>query len=382
MNTSSAVATTTSHTSYLPFPEWSHSRSQTEPLIESPERSHEPRLSVDGSPRHPALEHNHSNATPSHSRPQNKRRSTTLTSLPTRKSHSTKGPGLPKSPSVPTFHTKPDPRDSKPALPSTTPESLPATPAPLLRVPSNASTTDSRSPSQRRSPASHSSYGVETSNGPPPSFTTQRTLSQDRLWKPPPPEKSNVAKKVNAGYFHEEFGSQSIDMDDVVKDQEVDPGQDELDTPITPRKRPDESASVQDVDLRHGTAGRSTETLCKSREQLAQELDVPSADDGSRNSGSEDRKSEDVFLNIAQTDAGGQELMTRAERRKVRILQSPHSCRGLFPTGFLTNLEYLVVKNWSVALFFSQQVEPQSPKRRDTTTGRLSCQRQHTFSFY
>jgi hypothetical protein len=150
-----------------------------------------------------------------------------------------------------------------------------------------------------------------------------------------------VAKKVNAGYFHEEFGSQSVDMDEMVKDQEVDPGQDELDTPITPRKRPDESAEVQDVDLRDGTAGRSTETLCNSREQLAQELDVPSADDGSRNSGSEDRKSEDIFLNIAQTDAGGQELMTRAERRKVRLLQSPHSCRGLFITGFLTHLEYL-----------------------------------------
>ncbi|RMD42066.1 hypothetical protein DV735_g3068, partial [Chaetothyriales sp. CBS 134920] len=56
----------------------------------------------------------------------------------------------------------------------------PTTSTPTLR--STPSTSPQRSPSQKRkAPASHSSYGVETSLGPPPSYSTQRTLSEDRV---------------------------------------------------------------------------------------------------------------------------------------------------------------------------------------------------------
>lgn len=65
--------------------------------------------------------------------------------------------------------------------PSSSPGARPPS-TPLLR----ANTTPSLPrllPSQKRKPpASHSSYGIETSNGPPPSYSTQQTLSQDRGW--------------------------------------------------------------------------------------------------------------------------------------------------------------------------------------------------------
>ena len=319
----STVVTTPSRIPHLPLQEWSHSRSHTEPLIGSPERSHQPRLSIDASPRQPAIEQNTLNTTSSPSRPQKKRRSTTLTSIPTSKSQSKKVPILTKSPSVPTFHVKPDPRDYESTPPVPAPELFSATVGtPLLRVPSNASTADSRSPSQRRPPASHSSYGVETSNGPPPSFTTQRTLSQDRLWKPSPPEKSNVAQKSTVGSFYDESDSPprdppSMDKDEVANDPGADFNQDDLDNTTTPRRQADQSAEGQDIDTDPGTAGHSTETLCTAREHLSPRIDVQSDGEGRKSSGADDQKSDDLFLNIAQVDAGGQALVLRSKSRKV-----------------------------------------------------------------
>jgi len=351
MNTS-AVLTTSSRLTHLPLQERAHSRSQTEPLIESPERSHKPCSSVDASPRlQPALERDNASATPSPARPQMKRRSTTLTSIPARTNQSRKDPPLTKSPSVPTFHIKSDSRDYKSALPLAAPDPLPATPGtPMLRVSSNASTADSRSPSQKRAPASHSSYGVETSNGPPPSFTTQRTLSQDRLWKPSPPEMSNVPQKSNAGCFYEEFDPPDTDMDEEAQDQEVDSSLDELDNTSTPRKKVDDSIGGQDINADVTTAGHSTETLGTGRQQLSRGLEVPSSDQGSKIMGSDDRKSEDLFLNIAQADSGGQELMTRSERRKVCLISSSTTlgrggCRvdcRLIDDVFSHDLEHLI----------------------------------------
>jgi hypothetical protein len=312
----------------LPPQEWSHSRSQTEPLIAGPARSHTSPLLVDGSPRQPGWErdNNPTTASVSRFRPQQKiKRSTTLTSISSPKSYATKHSALPKSPSVPTFHAKPDPRDFKSALRLPAPESLPATPAtPLLRAPSNASTTDSRSTSQRRAPASHSSYGVETSNGPPPSFTTQRTLSQDRLWKPSLPEILNVPQKLHVGPYREESQTHPPDMDDVSQGSEVDSGQESSDTTGMPRNCVDESLEAHQGDSRDVTLANSTETLCASGEQLAATLDIPPAEEGSKKS--DDGKSEDLFLNIAHTDAGGQLLMARSERRKVSFRAILSSC--------------------------------------------------------
>jgi hypothetical protein len=48
-----------------------------------------------------------------------------------------------------------------------------------------ASGTEARSPANKRPPASRSSHGIETSTGPPPALSTQRTLTTDGAWKFP-----------------------------------------------------------------------------------------------------------------------------------------------------------------------------------------------------
>lgn len=74
-----------------------------------------------------------------------------------------------------------NPSESDPHRPSSS-AGLTHPPSPLQRANSHPlSVQHSPSQKQRKPPASHSSYGVETFLGPPPSYSTQRTLSQDRV---------------------------------------------------------------------------------------------------------------------------------------------------------------------------------------------------------
>jgi hypothetical protein len=129
-----------------------------------------------------------------------------------------------------------------------------------------------------------------------------------------------MAQMVNPGPSH---GEQELPADEMgdVGDEGFESSQEELDTTSTPRKKDDEL--IEDQDARTGAimTGNSTETLRIGGEHNGQGLDVALAEEGSRNSGSDDRKSEDVFLNIAHSEAGGQELMTWSERRKVRLFK-------------------------------------------------------------
>lgn len=102
------------------------------------------------------------------------------------------------------------------------------------------------------------------------------------------------------------------------KASEADPSEERLERSTTAERRVDDSNGDLQVDMGAKMADDSTETLCNGAEQATQGLlDVPSADEGSKKSGSDDRKSEDLFLNIAKTDAGGEQALTRSEMRKV-----------------------------------------------------------------
>lgn len=109
-----------------------------------------------------------------------------------------------------------------------------------------------------------------------------------------------------------------MDKDEVANDQGAAFNQDDLDNTTTPSRQVDQSAEGQDMDTDLGTAGHSTETLCTAREHLSPRLEVQSDGEGRKNSGADDQKSDDLFLNLAQIDAGGQELVLRSKRRKVR----------------------------------------------------------------
>ena len=61
-----------------------------------------------------------------------------------------------------------------------------ALPSESYFVPQSASSgVEARSPAIKRPPASRSSHGIETSSGPPPALSTQRTLSTENNWRFP-----------------------------------------------------------------------------------------------------------------------------------------------------------------------------------------------------
>lgn len=51
-----------------------------------------------------------------------------------------------------------------------------------------------RSPPSRRQPASRSSHGIQTSTGPPPALSTQRSYTTESAWKQPALEVSRLSK--------------------------------------------------------------------------------------------------------------------------------------------------------------------------------------------
>ena len=143
----------------------------------------------------------------------------------------------------------------------------------------------------------------------------------------------------------------------VVQDLELDPDQEDLGGTVTPRKEVDQSTEGRKLGTDTVMAGDSTETLCTGREPLTRGLDVTMVDEAGKNSGIDDHKSEDMFLNIAKADAGGQELMTRSKRRKVSFFPPPPKpCCDHWWFNVLL-IPTFIVKNWDVPHFFEEQAE-------------------------
>ncbi|EXJ81230.1 hypothetical protein A1O3_07520 [Capronia epimyces CBS 606.96] len=193
-----------------------------------------------------------------------------------------------------------------------------------------------RSPSHKRPPASHSSYGVETTCGPPPSYSTQRTLSQDRiraLDRNPGSRATNAAPR---------------DLSPSKLNESVTDLEPPLPHPPSPPPRQDNTtpssavSSTGEANIQEGSSPESADTqslltpdstmskvpakaadALEAEEKVApdlQKLQPTSPDEDGKASSSDERKSEDLFLNIAKADAsrGGQGL-SRAEKRRSRI---------------------------------------------------------------
>lgn len=108
--------------------------------------------------------------------------------------HMRKLSGISKALSIPNFRNSSHPDDD--SRPSSSPSVTGAlqTSHPLLRANTTSNLPKLPTSQKRKPPASHSSYGVGTSEGPPPSYSTQQTLSQDRVvW---PQERGRATKAV------------------------------------------------------------------------------------------------------------------------------------------------------------------------------------------
>ena len=260
---------------------------------------------------------------PTHARLRKKPKSISITSTSTIPENNTPGAhmrrvsGIQKTLSIPSFRTQPEPEDPRPQSSHST--TRPTTP--LRRQSSNLG--PNRSPSQKRKPpASHSSYGIETTLGPPPSYSTQRTLSQDRVWSvnqnsttrervtPQLYEESDTPKQTPADRVPLEETStlhtlQTLDIDasspETLDTQSVATPQDLSD--MTPPTSADGSNIKDDADPTIRGLG----------------LDGP-LEDPKASSSEETSKSEDLFLHIAKTDASRPtEPVTRLDKRRSRI---------------------------------------------------------------
>ena len=270
------------------IPRHKHSRSASD-AVKRPEVYHSASYSLDNSSLTSGTERDSLSSTSS------PRKITKPSILPIRKQKKVDS-GPVKSPTVPIFYKHDHPRDT-PYAPDLLPAPLPSPPPIKL---SSKAILDSRSPVLKRAPASHSSYGVATSCGPPPSFSTQRTLSQDRLWKPAAADK--IDTNVDAPTLQSAKGAFVMG-----------------DPSGLPASSP--TSATQQTEFVH------MEDAANDAQITPDEVDAsesPVTEDQSKGSSSEDRKSEDLFLNIAK-DSEQQQVShndTRKSRASLPVLSS------------------------------------------------------------
>lgn len=162
----------------------------------------------------------------------------------------------------------------------------------------NSGTSQHLSPNQKRAPASHSSYGVETTCGPPPSYSTQRTFSQERIRKLDRSAPSRMQTTSDPAYINA-FDEASDTFGTSKKEGAASLNHSSPDTTDTQSiPTPTETEAMSNVKIR-GDNGTSTEEEGKA-------------------SSSDERRSEDLFLNIAQTDAA-RPSYSKSDKRRSRI---------------------------------------------------------------
>ncbi|RMZ91404.1 hypothetical protein DV736_g1355, partial [Chaetothyriales sp. CBS 134916] len=213
--------------------------------------------------------------------------------------------------------TSPSPsRSRRPPLKLT-----PTTSTPTLRSQPSTSPQRSpqRSPSQKRKPpASHSSYGVETSLGPPPSYSTQRTLSEDRVRGVNRALTSAPSERVgqlqsNAGSTKSPQGqphntSSTADRLAALPLAGLHTSDPEISSPDSAEAGSDMSSPTS----AGGTNGQDDTEASSSGPGLG--LDG-THDDAKASSSDETQKSEDLFLNIAKADTGSKAKATMQRSR-------------------------------------------------------------------
>jgi len=156
----------------------------------------------------------------------------------------------------------------------------------------------------KRPPASRSSYGIQTTAGPPPSFDTRRTSSQERIWT------LDRAKSLRMTSGAERLGSQQhagvAESEDSSNIKQSSPA-----IPLPAHSSPD-TADTQSV-----ATPTNGDGVAMMDEPSEQGLRVSHSEHGSKAS-SESHKSEDLFLNIAKVDAT-RPSSSRGEKKRSRI---------------------------------------------------------------
>jgi len=180
--------------------------------------------------------------------------------------------------------------------------------------PSRPSLTRSiTAPSLKRPPASHSSYGVETITGPPPSFDTQRSLSQEKVWRIDRSKSLRMTTASTRPKSREPALAEAVS----VSEQQVSYSSEETPTSISQLDRfPPDIADNQNMPTVSNTADDTTMEEQNEHETDLTHSEVASKADSKESSDS--HNGEDLFLNIARTDAA-RPSSSRSEKQKSRI---------------------------------------------------------------
>lgn len=194
-----------------------------------------------------------------------------------------------------------------------------------------ASGIEARSPANKRAPASRSSHGIETSNGPPPALSTQRSYSTEDAWRYPAPVDQlalrprlthRALQGLAAGTTARTNSSNStIRPADVSFDKATDPTPSET-TSTTQRDIPtylsDMSATTPRLNDHYPSEPDQDRTIRVSESTAV-------ATGGEEGNGIKEGEKvrlsqEDLFLDLAHTDVSMQDLTDasgRVERRRV-----------------------------------------------------------------
>lgn len=161
-------------------------------------------------------------------------------------------------------------------------------------------------PSPKRAPASHSSYGIETTAGPPPSFDTRRTLSTERIWK----VERSKSLRMTLAESRAEAQHQSAPSETAESDTEL------ITAPVTPLLVDSSPNTAETESVPTPTDGAEV-LVMDGRSEQGLGLSNSETGSGSKTS-SESHKSEDLFLNIARVNTG-RPSSSEGEQRKSRI---------------------------------------------------------------
>jgi len=198
-----------------------------------------------------------------------------------------------------------------------------------------SSGTEARSPAQKRPPASRSSHGIETSTGPPPALSTQRTKSTESIWKHPPAEefrqvyppfspKASITSDAvpNLGRVGHK-GEAPVERRTVIESSIPDSenfGSQEGQRPASLKEK---TIVATEARLhKQDSSGESDQTQRPyskniDLERMSAQLDRVMR----RNTATEEIRSqpsqEDLFLNLAHTDSVPENATGRDERRRV-----------------------------------------------------------------
>lgn len=227
-----------------------------------------------------------------------------------------------------------------------------------------ASGIEARSPANKRAPASRSSHGIETSNGPPPALSTQRSYSTEDAWRYPAPADQlalrprlthRALQGLAAGTTARTNSSNStIRLADVSFDKSTDP-------------TPSENISSTHRDIPTNLSDMST-----TPPRLNDHFSEPDQDrtirisestavatGGEEGKGNKEGKKvrpsqEDLFLDLAHTDVSIQDLTAASDRvERRRVSERPEALRGLeFPVTSTISDTYICIVGPVIACLY------------------------------